>query len=212
MHTLRSCLSAAGRGVSSRGNRRGRPRSRTSGWNPQSRSAWRRWWATGRCGECWPPSPSLSSPSSAADKRERGQDDRPSVCRRSDAALQPFVLVSSSFFLFWGKLIVSHCLVDNRFYNLHVNIFWQQKKQKKKTRDWKRQWYLHQVSVGTAVAGQLKDLLPEQKSVFLCNQWPVIKNTNYNKNMKYHLQQLPLCFACLLCLFGIYYYFFVICQ
>lgn len=75
IHTLRSCPSAAGWGVSSRGNRRGRPRSRTSGWNPQSRSAWRRWWATGRCGECWPPSPSLSSPSSAADRRGRGQDD-----------------------------------------------------------------------------------------------------------------------------------------
>lgn len=66
IYTLWPCPSAGSWGVSSQGNRRGRPQSQTSGWIPQSHSAWRQWWATGRCGECWSPSPSLNSPASTA--------------------------------------------------------------------------------------------------------------------------------------------------
>lgn len=69
--TLWPCLSAGSRGVSSQGNRRSRPQSQTSGWSPQSHSAWRQWWATGRCGECWSPSPSLNSPASPANGKGR---------------------------------------------------------------------------------------------------------------------------------------------
>lgn len=67
--TLWPCPSAGSRGASNRGSRRHRPQSRTSGWIPQSHSAWRQWWATGRYGECWSPSPSLNSPASAADTK-----------------------------------------------------------------------------------------------------------------------------------------------
>lgn len=67
--TLWPCPSAGSRGMSNRGSRRSRPQSRTSGWIPQSHSAWCRWWATGRCGECWSPSPSLNNPASAANTK-----------------------------------------------------------------------------------------------------------------------------------------------
>lgn len=91
--TLWPCPSAGSRGASNQGSRRSRPQSRTSGWIPQSHSAWHQWWATGRCGECWSPSPSLNNPASAADTKGqtplmwRNLRERPQVHHLEDRVI-----------------------------------------------------------------------------------------------------------------------------
>lgn len=53
----------------SRGSRQGLPQNQTFDLHPQSHLTWRRWWAPGRCEECWFPSRTLNIPASSETER-----------------------------------------------------------------------------------------------------------------------------------------------